>query len=135
MDATSQVGWEAKDAIADNLKKTLVGIDVSLNRQRAQYNAHDKFVNKKDEEIDSMILENLRAYAKTCRDGWKDLINHEDEGIGLVCGHTNVSCVVEQLFFLIWRSTSLSLYNFFKQFENFMCSLIAVDANVARAFV
>jgi hypothetical protein len=38
-----------------------------------------------DDEIDCMSLEEVRAYAKFCRNGWQDLIGHEKEGIGSIC--------------------------------------------------
>jgi hypothetical protein len=63
----------------------LFGIDVSLNRQRARSNAHDSFVYKTDDEIDRMSLEEVQAYAKFCHNGWKDLIGHEEGGIGSIC--------------------------------------------------
>lgn len=95
MEATSQVGREEWEAIVDSLNSSLSGIDVGLNRQRERYNTHDKFVYKIDDEITSMSLEDLRAYAKNCCDGWQGLINHEDEETRLVCEHTNDSCVAE----------------------------------------
>ena len=38
-----------------------------------------------DEEIDNMNVEDLRTYAKNCRNGLQDLIFHEEEGIRTVC--------------------------------------------------
>ena len=38
-----------------------------------------------DEEIDNMNVEDLRIYAKKCRNGFQDLILHEEEGTGTVC--------------------------------------------------
>jgi hypothetical protein len=32
-----------------------------------------------------MSVEELQAYAKFCRSGWKELIRHEESGIGPVC--------------------------------------------------
>ena len=43
----------------DNLESVLYGIDVGLNRQRAQSTARESFFGKKDEEIDYMSLEDL----------------------------------------------------------------------------
>ena len=85
MDATSQISREARDVIIDNVHKGLGGVDVCLNRQRARENARANFVYCTDEEIDKMIVEDLRIYAKNCRNGWKDLILHEEEGMGTVC--------------------------------------------------
>jgi len=63
----------------------LTRIDIGLNRQRARADAHANYVYKIDEEIDNMNTEELKAYAKACRNGWKDLIVHEGEGVGSVC--------------------------------------------------
>ena len=37
-----------------------------------------------DEEIDNMSVEDLKTYAKNCRNGWHDLIFHEEESMGTV---------------------------------------------------
>ena len=51
-------------------------------------NALDTFVYRINDEIDGMSIEYLWAYEKSLLDGWKDLINHEEEHIGSVCKHT-----------------------------------------------
>ena len=84
MDATSQISREARDAIIENVHSGLGGVDVCLNRQRAHENAHANFVYCTDEEIDNMSVEDLKIYAKNCRNGWQDLILHEEEGTGMV---------------------------------------------------
>jgi hypothetical protein len=71
MQATSQVGKEARTAIGDNLESVLYGIDVGLNRKRAQSTTRESYVDKTDEEIDSMRVDELHNYAKFCRSGWK----------------------------------------------------------------
>ena len=38
-----------------------------------------------DEHTDNISVESLKTYANNCRNGWKDLIVHEQEGIGMVC--------------------------------------------------
>ena len=68
-----------------NVHSGLGGVDLSLNRQRARENAHANFVYCTDEEIDNMNVEDLRIYAKNCRNGLRDLIFHEEEGTGTVC--------------------------------------------------
>ena len=82
MDATSQISREAKDVMIDNVYDGLGGVDVCLNQQIACENAHANFVYYTDEEIDNMNVEDLKIYAKNCRNGWKDLILHEEEGMG-----------------------------------------------------
>lgn len=84
--ATSQVNLEVRDAISKSLELAIVNIDV--NQHRAQSNSCDTFVYRTNDEIYGMGLEDLRAYIKNLHDGWKDPINREEEGIGLVCEHT-----------------------------------------------
>ena len=85
MDVTSQIILEARDAIIDSVHSGLVRVNICLNRQRARENARANFVYCTDEEIDNMSVKDLRIYAKNCRNGWKDLILHEEEGMGTVC--------------------------------------------------
>ena len=85
MEATSQISREARDAIIDNVHSGLGGVDVCLNRQRACENARANFIYYTDEEIDNMSVEDLKTYANNCRNGWHDLIFHEEEGMGTVC--------------------------------------------------
>ena len=69
----------------DNVYSILSGVNVCLNRQRACENARANFVYCTYEEIDNMNVEDLRIYAKNFRNGWQDLIIHEEEGMGTVC--------------------------------------------------
>ena len=77
MDATSQISQEARDAIIENVYNGLGGVDVFLNQQRARENVCANFVYYPDEQIDNMSVEDLKKYAKNCRNGWQDLIVHE----------------------------------------------------------
>jgi len=85
MDATSQISQETRDAIINNVQTGLGRIDIGLNRKRARDNVHSNFVYNKDEEIENMNIEELRAYAKHCCNGWQDVILHGEEGVGSVC--------------------------------------------------
>jgi len=78
MQATSQVGKDVRTTIRDKLESILYGIGIGLNRQRVQSTARESFVDKTNEEIDSMCVEELRAYANKIRSGWKELIRHEN---------------------------------------------------------
>ena len=66
-EATSQISWEARDVIIDNVHNGLGGVDVCLNRQREHENARNIFLYYTDEEIDKMSVENLKTYAKNYR--------------------------------------------------------------------
>ena len=85
MDATSQICREVRDAIIDNVHSGLGGVDVCLNRQRACENSNTNFLYYTDEDIDNMSVEYLKTYAKNFRNGWRDLILHEQEGMRTVC--------------------------------------------------
>lgn len=65
--------------ISKSLELSLIGINVSLNQHIEQSNAHNQFAYRKNDEIGSMGLEGVCAYAKSLNDGWKDLITHEEE--------------------------------------------------------
>ena len=101
MDSTSQISQEARDAIIDNVQSGLGGVDVCLNQQRAHENARTNFVYYTDEEIDNMSVEDLKTYAKDCRNGWQDLIVHEEEGMGTVCLNGQGSIILTHVQFLI----------------------------------
>ena len=99
MDATSQIGREGRNAIIDKIHSALTRIDIDLNRQRAWAKVHANFVYKKNEDIGNMNIEELKAYAKGCHNGWQDLIVHEEDGVWLVCAipqgwYFNVICNV-----------------------------------------
>jgi hypothetical protein len=57
-----------------------VGTDGGLNRSRAQAISCDTFVDKYDTKGGSMSHEDLITYAKSCRDGWCDVLTHEAKG-------------------------------------------------------
>jgi len=57
IDGTSQISWEERDSIIDNIQSALTGIDIGLNRQRAWANARAIFIYKTHEEIDNMNVE------------------------------------------------------------------------------
>ena len=84
MDAISQISREERDAIIENFQSGLGGVDVFLNRKKAFENACANFVDYKDEEIDNMSVEDVRTYANNSLNGWKDLIIHEEEGMGSI---------------------------------------------------
>ena len=85
MDATSQIGLEARTILGENLQSALFGVGVGMDRHKARSTSRACFCYKIDEEVDSMSLEDAKAYAKQCRDGWFDLLHHEGEGQGEVC--------------------------------------------------
>ena len=63
---TSQIGLEARTIIGENLPSALVGVDVGMNRHREHARSHAHFSYKTDSEVDSMNLEDAKAYAKHC---------------------------------------------------------------------
>ena len=34
-----------------------------------------------------MNIEEVKAYAKTCLNSWRNLIDHEEEGMGSICAN------------------------------------------------
>ena len=85
MEATSQIGLEVRTVIGDNLPSALVGVDVRMNRHRAHACFCAHFSYKTNGEVDSMSLEDSKAYAKHFRDGLFDLLHHEEGVSGVVC--------------------------------------------------
>ena len=69
MNVTTQFGREARDVLLDNIHTALTGIDVVLNRQRAQDGAHANFVYKSNLQIDNMNFEEVSVCEKACHDG------------------------------------------------------------------
>jgi hypothetical protein len=67
------------------LESIFYGVDVGLNRQRAEANSRAIFVYKTDEELDTMSVEDLKEYAKFFRNGWKEVIQNDEPNNGLVC--------------------------------------------------
>ena len=82
---TSQIGLEVRIVIGDNLPSSLVGVDVGMNRHRERTCSCAPFSYKTDIEVDSMSLEDSKAYAKHCRDGLFELLHHKGEGMGEAC--------------------------------------------------
>jgi hypothetical protein len=69
----------------ENLEAIFYGVDVGMNRQRAEANSRATFVYKTDAELDTMSAEDVLEYAKFCRDGWKKVIQNDDPNRRLVC--------------------------------------------------
>jgi hypothetical protein len=85
LQATSEVGKEARSAIRENLEAIFYGVDVGMNRQRAEANSRATFVYKTDEDLATMSAEDVLEYAKFFRDGWKKVIQNDDPNRRLVC--------------------------------------------------
>jgi hypothetical protein len=60
------------------LESIFYGVDVGLNRQRAEANSRAIFVYKTNEELDTMSVEDLKEYAKFFRNGWKEVIQNDE---------------------------------------------------------
>ena len=54
LQATSEVGKEARNAIRENLKVIFYGVDVGMNRQRVKANSQATFIYKIDVKLDTM---------------------------------------------------------------------------------
>jgi hypothetical protein len=74
LQATSEVGKEAENAIGENLEVIFYGVDVGMNCQRAEANSRATFVYKTNAEKDTMSAEDVLEYVKKFRDGWKKVI-------------------------------------------------------------
>ena len=48
-----------------------------------------------------MSVEDLKTYAKNCRNGWHDLIVHEEDGMGTVCVNGQGSIILTHVQFVI----------------------------------
>ena len=94
MEATSQIGLEAITIIGDNLPFALVGVDVGMDQHRVCAHSHTHFSYKIESEVDSMSLEDAKAYAKHCSDGLFDLLNREEGGKGEVCDNFRVFLII-----------------------------------------
>ena len=103
MEAPSQIGLEVRTIIGDNLPSALMAVDVGMDRHRARACSRAHFSYKTDSEVDSMSLEDAKAYAKHCRDGLFDLLHREERGRGEVCEKFYV-------FLIIVKSCFVSLY-------------------------
>jgi hypothetical protein len=84
MEPTSQLGTTARNFVGDGLSSVLVGVDVGLVRERARSAIRQKFVYKTDDEIDGMSIEDVRAYAKICRDLAANVISNDTSSLGEV---------------------------------------------------
>jgi len=107
MDATSQIGLEVRTIIGENLQSTLVGVDVGMNRHRAPASYRTHFCYKIDVEVDSMSLQDAKAYAKHFRDGWFDFLHLEGEGRGEVCDEFYFYLIIVKSCLLVY----LDIYN------------------------
>ena len=66
MEYPSQIGLEVRTVIGDNLPSTLTAVNVGMDRHRARAHSRAHFSYKTDNDVDSMILEDAKAYAKHC---------------------------------------------------------------------
>jgi len=62
LQASSEVGKEARNAIGKNLEASFDGVDVGMNRQRAKANSEAIFDYKTDAELDTMWEEDVLEY-------------------------------------------------------------------------
>ena len=85
MEPTSQVGTTARHNVAKGLTSRFVGVDVGLSRERARATIRQNFVYKTNDELDCMGIEDLKAYAKLCRNIALDRISNDTSSIGEVC--------------------------------------------------
>ena len=85
MEPTSQVGTTARHNVSKGLTLTFVGRDVGLSREMARTTIRQDFVYKTNDELDSMGIEDLKAYAKLCRNIALDRISNDTSSIGEIC--------------------------------------------------
>ena len=111
MEAPSQIGLEVRTVIGDNLPSALMAVDVGMDqhRARAHYRAH--FSYKTNNEVDSISLEDVKAYAKHCQDGLFDLLHREEGGRGKVCDKFYVFLIIVKSCFV---SSSKYIMNSFE---------------------
>ena len=69
MEVPSHIGLEVRTFVGDNLPSDLMDVDVGMDRHRAHAHSRAHFSYKTDNEVDSMSLEDAKAYAKYCQDG------------------------------------------------------------------
>ena len=68
--------------MTEGLATAFVGVFVGLSREREQASSYQRFDYRTgDHEVDSMILEDLRAYVKGCHDGCFEVAYHDRESI------------------------------------------------------
>jgi hypothetical protein len=82
---SSEVDKEARNAIGENLELIFYGVDVSLNRQRAEANSQAIIVYKTYAELDTMLVEDLKEYTNFFHDGWMEVIQNDEPNNRLVC--------------------------------------------------
>ena len=64
------------------LTLTFVGVDAGLDRERDWTTYCQRFVYRTNDEVYSMSVEDISAYAKKCHDTTFDGLSHETESIG-----------------------------------------------------
>ena len=105
MEVPSQIGLEVRTVIGYNLPSALMAVDVGMDRHRACARSHAHFSYKIDNEVDSMSLEDSKAYEKHCRDGLFYLLHREEGGRGEVSKNFYVFLIIVKSYFV-----SLSKY-------------------------
>ena len=70
-----------------------------MSQERAQSTIWKNFVYKTNDDLDRMGIEDLKAYAKVCRDIASDVIFNDTSSIGEVCV---LSIYLLYLFILNW---------------------------------
>lgn len=85
MEPTSQLETAARNSIAEGLTSAFVGVDVGLIRERARSIICQNFSYKMNDELDGMSIEDLKDYAKVCRDIALDVLSNDTSSIGEVC--------------------------------------------------
>ena len=85
MESTSQVRKTTRHNVAEGLTSAFVGVDVGLSRERARATIRQNFVYKTNDELDCMGIEDLKAYAKLCRNIASNRISNNTSSIGEVC--------------------------------------------------
>ena len=85
MEPTSQVGTTARHNVAESLNSAFVGVDVGLSRERARATIQQNFVYKTHDLLYCMGIEDLKAYAKLCRNIASDRISNDTSSTGEVC--------------------------------------------------
>ena len=105
MEVPSQIGLEVRTIIGDNLPSALMVVDVGMDRHRTRTHSRAHFSYKTNSEVDSMSLEDAKAYEKHCQDGLFDLLHREEGGRGEICENFYVLLIIVKSCFV-----SLSKY-------------------------
>jgi hypothetical protein len=85
METTSQLGTVGRESVGDGLASALAGVEVGLGRERARAIVRQSFVYKTNDEVDALSIDDLRAYAKSCRDIASDVLSNDTSSMGEVC--------------------------------------------------